>query len=71
VEIITQGRNSVEPEAGITIILLSEKNVSPVFEEGLIRAVREARGDEANVRILPVLSARQSTPANQSIENKP
>jgi uncharacterized hydrophobic protein (TIGR00271 family) len=68
VEIITQGRSSVEPEAGITIILLSEKNISPDFEEGLIRAVQKARGDEAIVRIIPVLSARQSTPANQSIE---
>ena len=68
VEIITQSRNSVEPEAGITIILLSEKNISPDFEEGLIRAVQKARGDEAIVRIIPVLSARQSTPANQSIE---
>jgi uncharacterized hydrophobic protein (TIGR00271 family) len=68
VETITQSRNSVEPEAGITIILLSEKNISPDFEEGLIRAVQKARGDEAIVRIIPVLSARQSTPANQSIE---
>jgi uncharacterized hydrophobic protein (TIGR00271 family) len=29
VELITQGRNSVEPEAGITIILMSEKSLPP------------------------------------------
>jgi uncharacterized hydrophobic protein (TIGR00271 family) len=32
VELIVQGRNSVEPEAGITIILLSEENLPPEFE---------------------------------------
>ena len=35
VELITQGRNSVEPEAAITIILMSGKDLPPEFEEGL------------------------------------
>ena len=68
VELITQGRNSVEPEAGITIILLSEKNLSPEFEEGLIKVVHKARGDEPVVRIFPVLAARQRAPANQGVK---
>jgi hypothetical protein len=68
VELISQGRNSVEPEAGITIILLSGENLPPEFEEGLIKTVHKTRGGEPVVRIFPVLSARQSTPANQSIE---
>lgn len=68
VEIITQGRNSVEPEAGITIVLLCEKNIPPEFEEGLIGAVHNARGDEPVVRIYPVLAARQHASANQGVK---
>lgn len=34
VEFIGQGRSSVEPEAGITIILMSEKSLPPEFKEG-------------------------------------
>ena len=68
VELIAQGRNSVEPEAGITIILLSGKNLSPEFEEGLIKVVHKARGDEPVVRIFPVLAARQRAPANQGVK---
>ncbi|MBW2411183.1 MAG: DUF389 domain-containing protein, partial [Deltaproteobacteria bacterium] len=59
VELITQGRNSVEPEAAITIILMSGKNLPPEFEEGLIKVVHKARGDEPVVRIFPILAARQ------------
>ncbi len=59
VELIGLGRNSVEPEAGINIILLSGENLPPEFEEGLIKVVHKARGDEPVVRIFPVLSARQ------------
>lgn len=62
VEIITQGRISVEPEAGITIILMSGKSLPPVFEEGLTKAVQKARGGEPVVRIFPVLAARQLAP---------
>ncbi len=62
VEVITQGRNSVEPEAGITIILLSRENLPPEFEQGLIKVVHKARGDKPVVRIFPLLSARQYSP---------
>jgi len=58
VELITQGRNSVEPEAAITIILMSAKKLPPEFEEGLKKVVQKARGDEPVVRIFPILSAR-------------
>jgi len=67
VELIGQGRNSVEPEAGITIILMSGKSLPPEFEEGLIRVVNKARGDEPVVRIFPILSARQGGLENQGI----
>ena len=67
VELIGQGRNSVEPEAGITIILMSEENLPPEFEEGLIRVVHKARGDEPVVRIFPILSARRGRLENQGI----
>jgi uncharacterized hydrophobic protein (TIGR00271 family) len=68
VELIGQGRNSVEPEAGITIILMSEKSLPSEFEEGLIGAIYKARGDEPVVRIFPLLAAHQHTSANQDIE---
>ena len=68
VEVITQGRNSVEPEAGITIILMSGEHLSPEFEEGLIRVVHKARGDEPVVRIFPILSARQRAPTQHGIQ---
>jgi uncharacterized hydrophobic protein (TIGR00271 family) len=58
VELITQGRNSVEPEAAITIILMSAKKLPPEIEEGLKKVVQKARGDEPVVRIFPILSAR-------------
>lgn len=58
VEVMTLGRNSVEPEAGITIILISDKDLPPDFEEGLINVVQKARGGEPVVRIFPVLAAR-------------
>jgi hypothetical protein len=67
VELITQGRNTVEPEATITIILMSEKNLPPEFEEGLIRVVHKARGDEPVVRIFPILAARQRVPEHQDV----
>ena len=62
VEVITQGRNSVEPEAGITIILLSRANLPPEFDQGLTEVVHKARGDKPVVRIFPLLSARQYSP---------
>jgi len=65
VELITQGRNSVEPEAGITIILMSEKSLSPEFEESLISIIHKARGDQPIVRVFPILSARQFAPEHQ------
>ncbi len=58
VEVMTLGRNSVEPESGITIILMSKTILSPDFEEELIRVVQKARGGEPVVRIFPVLAAR-------------
>lgn len=57
-EVMTLGRNSVEPESGITIILMSEINLPPEFEEGLTKIVQKARGGEPVVRIFPVLAAR-------------
>ena len=67
VELITQGRTSVEPEAAITIILMSGKNLPPEFEEGLKRVVHKARGDEPLVRIFPILAARQQMPEHQNV----
>ncbi len=68
VEIMTLGRDSVEPERDITIFLLSGKNLSAEFEEGLIRVIHETRGDEPVVRIFPVLAARQRASAAKDVK---
>ena len=68
VDLITQSRNSVEPEAGITIILLSGKELPAEFEEGLKGVVQKVRGDEPVVNIFPILSARQRSPEPQLLE---
>jgi uncharacterized hydrophobic protein (TIGR00271 family) len=68
VELIGQGRNSVEPEAGITIILMSERSLPPEFKDGLLRAIHKARGGESVVRIFPLLAAQHQTSANPGIE---
>jgi hypothetical protein len=68
VDLITQGRNSVEPEATITIILMSGKILPPEFEEGLVRVVHKARGDEPIVRIFPILAARLRVSEHQDVK---
>lgn len=65
VELIAQGRSSVEPEAGITIILMSEAKLPLEFEEGLRKVVHKARGDEPVVRIFPLLAAHWNSPEDQ------
>ena len=65
VELISQGRNSVEPKSDIIIVLMSEKSLPPHFEENLISVVHKARGDQPVVSIFPILSARQLAPENQ------
>jgi uncharacterized membrane protein len=65
VELIAQGRSSVEPEAGITIILMSEAKLPLEFEEGLRKVVNKARGDEPVVRIFPLLAAHWNSPEDQ------
>ena len=62
VELITQGRHSVEPESGIYIILMSRESLPPEFERGLIRVVHKARKGKPVVRIFPLLAARQQLP---------
>ena len=66
-KLIGLGRNSVEPEAGITIILLSGENLPSEFDGDLTKTVHKALGAEPLVRIFPVLSVRQCTPENQGI----
>ena len=68
VVLISQGRNSVESESAITVILMSDKNLPPEFEEGLTNVIHRVRGDKPLVRIFPVLAARQRPPAKQGIE---
>jgi uncharacterized membrane protein len=65
-EIITQGRISVEPEAGIFILLLSAKTLPHDFEQELINVVHKVRVDKPPVKIFPVLSASGQRPASNS-----
>jgi uncharacterized hydrophobic protein (TIGR00271 family) len=58
VELIAISRTSVEPEAGITIILSTTDKITQAFEQGLRRTVMRARGEKTGVRIFSLLSAR-------------
>lgn len=58
IEIIALSRTSVEPEAGITIILSTTDKTTHEFEKGLRRTAEEARGKKIVVRIFSLLSAK-------------
>jgi uncharacterized hydrophobic protein (TIGR00271 family) len=61
-EVIRISRSSVEPHAGAMILVLSAGEFPSEAEAGLVRTVQEARGDDAPVSVLPVLSARSKAP---------
>jgi uncharacterized hydrophobic protein (TIGR00271 family) len=58
VQLIAIGRQSVEPESGILVILSSGHPVTGEFEDGLKAALQKARGLEEPVQIFSLLSAR-------------
>ncbi|MGD8251911.1 MAG: DUF389 domain-containing protein [Desulfobacterales bacterium] len=68
VNLMTQGRDSVEPKAGITILLMSNGALPPEFEEGLVRAIYEVRGDKPVVNVFPLLTARQTAPPREGLQ---
>lgn len=59
VELITIGRNSVEPQAGITIIMMSAKELPQEFESRLKQVVWDIRSDRPALRIFSLKSARE------------
>jgi uncharacterized hydrophobic protein (TIGR00271 family) len=60
IEVIAIGRNSVEPELGITVLLATSETISTDFETGLIDAIYAARGeDDTKLRIFTLLEAPQ------------
>lgn len=59
IELLIIGRRSVEPEAGIIVILSCGHAVTTEFEEGLRRALYKALGHEERVQIFALRSARQ------------
>ena len=61
VHVILQARSSLEPERGIAIVLASDSELPPRFEEDLVRTVRAVRGDQAIVRVYPLATARMSS----------
>jgi uncharacterized hydrophobic protein (TIGR00271 family) len=62
VDIVLMGRNSVEPEAGISIILTSNDKTTLQFEEKLREVVKEARGGDPTIQVFVVYSAKESLP---------
>jgi uncharacterized membrane protein len=65
-ELIRMSRSSVEPNAGIMILVMSGGEVAPEVEAGLVRTVREVRGDRAPVLVFPVRSARSEAEGRPS-----
>jgi len=62
VDLIFMGRTSVEPHAGITILLASDHIATFEFEEKLREAVKEAHGGDPTVRVFALYSAKGSLP---------
>jgi hypothetical protein len=56
-EVIAIGRNSVEPEKGITILIAMAGSLSPKFEGELTQAINTARGEDTELRIFTLLMA--------------
>ena len=57
VELIMMGRQSVEPETGIAILLVTPEDMPARFEKELAELVGKARGDNSPVRVFPLRSA--------------
>jgi uncharacterized hydrophobic protein (TIGR00271 family) len=62
VTLISVSRISVEPEAGIIIVVASEGELTRAFEKEIEAVVQRARGDESPVRLFALRSALE-TPA--------
>lgn len=61
VDIIFMARSSVEPEAGISIILTSDHPTTVEFEERLREVVKEARGGNPTIQVFVLYSAKGSS----------
>ncbi len=59
VDVILMGRNSVEPESGVMVLLAAYDEVPDAFDQGLRDAIRDARGDDVRVRVFPFRMARE------------
>lgn len=62
VHLMFMGRSSVEPEAGITILLSSGHKTTYEFEEELRKVVKEAHGRDPVVRVFALYSAQRGLP---------
>ena len=62
VDLIFMGRTSVEPEAGISILLASDHNTTIEFEEKLREAVKEAHGGDPTIQVFALYSAKRGLP---------
>jgi uncharacterized hydrophobic protein (TIGR00271 family) len=59
IELLIIGRRSVEPQAGVLVVLASRHPVTAAFEDGLRNALHKALGHEEKVQIFSLMSARQ------------
>lgn len=62
INLVLVGRSSVEPEAGIGIILSSDHKTTYEFEENLREVVKKAHGRDPIVRVIVLYSAKGSLP---------
>ena len=65
VDLIFMGRTSVEPDAGITILLASDHIATFEFEEKLREVVKEAHGGDPTIRVFALYSAKGSLPGKE------
>jgi uncharacterized hydrophobic protein (TIGR00271 family) len=64
VELLSMGRLSMEPEAGITIVVAAIRTLPEGFRKKLIRIIRDERGDDVIVRLFVFAQAEEAVPDN-------
>jgi len=62
VELLSMGRLSIDPKAGITIVVAATRVPPEGFRKKLIRIIREERGDDVIVRLFAFAQAAEAVP---------
>jgi uncharacterized hydrophobic protein (TIGR00271 family) len=62
IELVSMGRISIDPEAGVTVVVAAIRTLPAGFREKLINIIREQRGDDVIVRLFVFAQAPEAVP---------